>query len=122
MVAQLVLPMTDPDRDAVASARIRMACKVVARDLGHKRVADLWGCDESTVGLKLDEKNRNYIRPSEMLALKRADLAGLIAAAEEAELRPPVTHDEVVARIPSVLRSVLAEEFAELIERKLGLR
>jgi uncharacterized protein (DUF2267 family) len=119
---QYVLPLVDHDRDALAAARIRAACKAVAADLGHKAIADLWGCHESSVGLKLEEKNRNYIRPSEMIALKRADRRGLIRIAEEAELDPPTTPEQVVERLPHVLRELFADELAELVERKLGLR
>lgn len=121
-MSQLVLPMNDRDRDVVAGARVRAACKVVATDLTHKVVAELWGCHESTVGLKLDEANRNYIKPHEMIALKRADLNNLIEAAEQLALRPPETDADIVRRIPGALRKYLSPEFAELIEREMGLR
>ncbi len=122
MLGQLLLPMADRDQDALAAARIRLACKAVARELGHKVVAEMWGCDEATVSLKLDEKNRNAIKPAEMVALKRADLRGAIEAAEQAELHRPVDAAEVVRRVPGVLRELFAEELAELVERKLGIR
>jgi hypothetical protein len=129
MVTQLLLPMTDPDKDALISARVREACKAVAKELGYKAVAEIWGCDESQVGHKLNETNRNYIKPQEMYALKRADVRGVIVAAEMAELgyemperRHVVTDADVVRRLPGVLRELFAPELAELVERKLGLR
>lgn len=129
MVTQLLLPMTDPDKDALVSARVRAACKVVATELGYKAVSELWGCDESQVGHKLNETNRNYIKPREMYALKRADVRGIIVAAEMAELgyemperKQVVTADDIVRRLPAVLRELFAPELAELVERKLGMR
>jgi hypothetical protein len=119
MNSQLLLPMNDPDRYFVAAARVRSACKVVAAELGHKKVAELWGCNESSVGLKLDEKNRNSIHPHEMLALKVADHRGLIRAAEETALRPAVTDEMRIRRLSGVLRRYLADEMAQLIEREL---
>jgi hypothetical protein len=119
MTAQLVLPMSDPDRLYVAGAKIRAACRLVAIDVGHKVVAASWNCHEHTVALKIDEKNRNSIHPHEMVALKELDRRGLIQAAEDEALRPTVTDEERLKRLPGVLRRYLADEFAELIEREL---
>jgi diphthamide synthase (EF-2-diphthine--ammonia ligase) len=126
---QLVLPMSDPDKDALVSARVREACKAVATELGYKHIAELWDCDEAQVGHKLNETNRNYIKPREMYALKRADVRGIIVAAEMEELgyemperKVSVTAEETVRRLPGVLRELFAPELAELVERKLGLR
>lgn len=122
MIGQLLLPMADRDKDALAAARVRAACRTVAGELGHKAVAELWSCDEAQVGHKLNETNRNYIKPTEMLALKRVDLRGLIEAAEKAELHRSVNPEDVVRRLPGALRELFAEELAELVERKVGLR
>jgi hypothetical protein len=119
MTAQLVLPMSDPDRLFVAGAKIRAACKQVADDVGHKQVAAAWGCHEHTVALKIREANRNSIHPHEMVALKELDRRGLIAAAEQEALRPTVTAEEKMARLPGALRRYLSDEFAQLIERDL---
>lgn len=119
MTAQLVLPMSDPDRLFVAGAKIRAACKLVIADIGTKEVAKAWGCHEHTVSLKVDEKNRNSIHPHEMVALKELDRRGLIAAAEQEALRPTVTDEEKMTRLPGVLRRYLSDEFAQLIERDL---
>lgn len=118
-MSQLVLPMTDPDRYFVASARVRAACKTVALGLGYKEVASLWGCHESQVGLKIEEKHRNSIHPGEMLALKAADKHGLIQAAEDDALSPPASAEDRLRRLPGVLRRYFAEELCQLVEREL---
>jgi hypothetical protein len=116
------LPLTDAGRDALASARFRAACKVVAKELGYKAVADAWGCDEATVSLKLDEKNRNSMHPCEVISLKRLDSRGIIRAAEDAELDDKPSAEKIVARLPGVLRRYFTDDMAETVETDLGMR
>ncbi len=101
------------------SARLRAACKAVAKEYGYKTIAALWRCDEDTVGQKIDEKNRNCIHPDEMLELKRLDARGVIKAAEDAELTPSPSAEQVVARIPGVLRKYFSEHQAQAVESDL---
>lgn len=137
MVSQLLLPMADHDQAYLMGAKVRAACRVVASDLGHKVVAGLWRLylkdgvtpDERRVGLKLDETDRHYIKPSEMAALKKADPRGIIIAAEMdalgyemPERKQQATDAEIVRRVPGVLRKYLADELAELIEKEIGAR
>jgi hypothetical protein len=121
--------MADFDRDLLSSSRVRAACKDVAAGLGHKEVARLWRCEENLVGLKLNETGRHYMKPHELLALKRVDANGLIVAADceelgyEAPERKQIDDPgEALKRLPGALRKYLRDELAELIEREMGLR
>lgn len=128
--AQFALPLRDIDWGLLKSAKVREACRVVAKDLGFKRVADLWGLDsaggEAQVSQKLDERERKAMKPHELLILMAVDNRGVILAAlcdalgyemPERKLLPGSEDQRLVA----VLRDMLPAEFFELAQRKAGL-
>lgn len=126
-LAQVVVPLTESDRALLAGVRLRSAVRSLAKEVGFKRLGDLWGgADEATVSQKVDEKNRHYMKPHELLAAMALDNSGGVLAVlcdelgyERPERKPdPASEAE---RLRAALRETLSPEIAEVIERKAGL-
>jgi hypothetical protein len=121
--------MRDPDRALWRSVKVRAAARTVAKKLGYKRVAALWGNeaeDEAIVSQKLEETNRRFLKVHELLGLMDVDVDGLIIAAlchelgyEVPERRVEPESDE--RRMINAYRDLFGPEVEELARRKAGL-
>lgn len=123
---QFVLPMKDLDRALLASVRVRAALRAFAKEVGFKRVADLWGCSEDLVGQKIDEKNRNAVKPHELMAAMACDLRGGIIAVlcDEMGYEMPGRKVEPTSeadRLIAAAGELFGPDVLELLRRKAGL-
>lgn len=128
MSAQLLLAMGDFDRAQLGAARIRRACRTVVEAVGAKTIADAWGCAERAVLLKVDQRERHYLHPEELLDLVLRDRHGRIVAEladvagyEMPERKRVLEPGEKLARLEATLDEQLGAELAELVRRKAGL-
>lgn len=127
--AQLTLPMKDSDRWLLLGARVRSAARSVAKAVGYKRVAVIWGHDpedEAIVSQKLDETNRRAMKPNELLALMGIDDRGVILAAicetlhyemPERKIDPGTEEQRIVAAYVEMF----GPEVHEVAKRKAGV-
>lgn len=123
---QFELPMRDSDRALLKSMRLRAVLRSYAKAVGVKAIADLWGCDEGTVVAKLEERNRNYVKTHEWLAVFAVDAEGTVFAAwcdqagyERAERKQPPQSEE--ERLVVAYRELCGDEIHELARKKAGL-
>lgn len=124
--SQYFLPMKDLDRALRKGVRVRLALRAWAKDVGFKVVADLWGCDEATVSLKLDERNRHFVKVHEWLTAIEHDHKGGILAAicEEVGYETPERKQDPATegdRLLAAAGELFAPDVVELLRRKAGL-
>ena len=123
---QFELPMKDIDRALLKSLRARTALRSFAHDVGLKRLAEIWDCDEGTVIAKIDERNRNSVKTHEWFAVFDADPSGGVFAAwceqsghEKAERKqPPISEAD---RLLAAASDLLGPELLELLKRRAGV-
>lgn len=128
MSAQLPLLMGDMDRAVLGSAKVRRACRLVVDEVGPKLLGDAWRCPEKHVHLKVDQRDRHYLKPEEFVDLVLRDRHGRIMAEladvagyETPERKRVLEPAEKLQRLDTTLDELLGAEVAELVRRKAGL-
>lgn len=127
MTAQLILPMRDLDRATMALARLRCAVRSVADQIGIKALAEDWDCSsERKVTDKIEQRDRHYLKPEELIDLILRDRSGQIiselcelAGYDTPERKHLKTEAEKFTSLDAAIES-LGPEVADMLRRKAG--
>lgn len=84
--SQLPLEFRDLWRDEDSAGRVLKEARAVAEEAGVKALASDLDMAHSELSKKLDEKDRNFLKPRELLGIMRRDHPGRVLRALAAEL------------------------------------